>query len=116
MGLFNRDKKELVELDSFNLHQPTLEQQTENMKATAIEYIVNLGKADKDKFFESVELIWQGYQIMDGIKTKHQKAIYREARQAGVDEKDEDFLDLLADEPPAPKTKDVKKVEVKQLC
>ena len=120
MGLFNRKAKGFLvsEDDTYRLHQPTLDDATESMKATAIEYIVSLGKADKDKFFESTELIWQGYQIMDNVKTKHQKALHREAKQAGLED-DSDLIDLLDDEPNKPNPlvtppkADAKKVEVK---
>lgn len=106
MGLFGTKKQKPVTgyIDDggfHRLHEPTLDDASEELKNNAIEYIVSLGKADKDKFFESVELIWQGYQIMDNVKTKHQKALHREAKNAGLDD-DPDLIDLLDDEPTKP--------------
>lgn len=104
MGLFNRKQKPIgyiSEGDTYRLHEPTLDEASDNMKATAIEYITSLSKADKDKFFEGVELIWQGYQSVDNVKTKHQKALQREARAVGLED-DSDLIDLLDDEPNKP--------------
>lgn len=102
MGLFNRNRAKgfmVSEDDTYRLHQPTLDEMSEQMKATAIEYIVSLNKADKDRFFAGVELIWQGYNVsVDKVLTKHQRSLRKEAGEAGMDA-DDDLLGLLEDEP-----------------
>lgn len=102
MGLFSRDKQKPIVFNDGVRVEPTLDEASEDMKATAIEYIVSLDKADKDRFLEGVELIWQGYNgSVDKVRTRHQKALHREARQAGIDD-DSDLVDLLDDEPAKP--------------
>lgn len=97
MGLFGTKRKQPVGIindDGFTrFAEPTLDEATENMKDTAIEYIVSLSKADKDKFFEGAELIWQGYQGLDNVKTKHQKALQRNAKASDAPAEDDDLLD-----------------------
>lgn len=103
MGLFgNKKQKPITGMfteDGFTrLNEPTLDDASEELKNQAIEYIVSLSKADKDKFVEGVELIWQGYQAIDPIKTKYQKQVQRNASKAGDTKGDDDLLnddDLL---------------------
>ena len=103
MGLFGTKRKKggiyYGEVDASKLqtpppylngYQPTLDDASEEMKNTAIEYIVSLNKADKDKFFAGAELIWQGYQDVDNVKTKHQKALQRNAKASDGDQADSD--------------------------
>lgn len=105
--LFNRKPKTAtgyIDDKGFHrLHEPTLDEASDELKLNAIEYIVSLNKADKDKFFAGVELIWQGYQGIDSVQTKHQRALHREAKQAGFDD-DPELAELLIDTPQAPKT------------
>lgn len=61
----------------------------------AIEYIVSLDRSAKERFIEAVELIWQGYDKLDRVKTRDEKAIEREAKISGSD--DEDIAFILAD-------------------
>ena len=59
----------------------TPEQRTAQLRDSAIEYIKTLDKIEKDKFFESVELIWQGYDKLLRVKTKDQKQEEKERRE-----------------------------------
>ena len=52
-----------------------------NARAYAIEYVISLDKPAKDKFFDAVELIWEGYDKLDRIKTKIEKANEKEERE-----------------------------------
>lgn len=98
MGIFSkRDELNTVPPVYLNAQPRTLDEATEAMKSTAIEYIVSLNKADKEKFIAGVDLIWQGYQEIDNVKTRHQKALHREAKANGVED-DPDLLNLLDDE------------------
>lgn len=100
MSLFNRNKPtETVE------QQPTLDEQAEYMKGVAIEYMVSLDKADLARFIDGVDQVWQGYNNnLDKVRTRHQKALHREAKANGLDD-DDDLLNLLDDsEPKTPKT------------
>ncbi len=96
MGLFSKSDDE--PMATLRLHEPTLEEASEQAKQNAIDYIISLDKAEKDKFFEGAELVWQGYNgSLDKVATRHQKALRRNARQAGVDSDDELFSDILDD-------------------
>lgn len=108
MGLFNRNEpsNKPQPIAHFEpIAQPTLDEQSEEMKAIAIEYIVSLDKKDKDAFFEGVELVWQGYNgSLDKVRTRHQKALQRTARANGTDttteeEDDDELLDAFLEEP-----------------
>ena len=117
MGIFNRkQEQEPVE-------QPlTVEERADALREYAIEYITSLSKADKDKFYEGVDLIWQGRTILSRVKTTDEKAIEKEAKSLGMTADDAEDLgfDLLDDDGDsrpnplvtAPKST-AKKVEVK---
>ena len=117
MGLFNRNKSGIrygnvpadANLSVAPFNEPTLDEQSDEMKAIAIEYVVSLDKKDKDAFFEGLELIWQGYNNnVDKVRTRHQKALQRQARGSNgeVSTAEEDDDDLIAsfldDEPVIP--------------
>jgi hypothetical protein len=115
MGIFNRKKEQEP------VEQPmSVEERAEVLREYAIEYITSLSKSDKDKFYEGVDLIWQGRTILSRVKTSDEKAVEREAKNLGMttDEADDLGFDLMDDEPKAnplvtaPKS-DAKKVEAK---
>ena len=95
MGIFSKQPQTPVE--------PALtdEERTEALRANAIEYIVSLPKGDKDRFFEAVELIWQGYNKLDRVRTATERAVDKEAKAMGMtgDEADDLGFDLLDDDP-----------------
>lgn len=64
------------------------------LRSNAIEYIVSLKKADKDRFIEAVGLIWEGYQKLDTVKTENERTMAAERRKMGVSGTDDD--DLMA--------------------
>jgi hypothetical protein len=114
MGLFKSKQPEVP------VEQPmTIEERAEVLREYAIEYITSLGKADKDKFYEAVDLIWQGRAILNRVKTTDEKAYEKEAKSLGMTADDADDLgfDLLDDETDKPNPLTVepkaKKVEVK---
>lgn len=82
---------------SFTPLEPDVDEVSEEMKSTAIEYVTMLNKTDKDKFFEGLELIWQGYQSVDNVKTKHQKALQRQANNPTEDETLDAGIDAIQD-------------------
>lgn len=98
MGLFSKSDDQAIEtLRAFKA--PTLEEASEQAKQQAIDYIISLDKAEKDKFFEGAELVWQGYNnSLDKVATRHQKTLRRNARQAGVDSDDDLIQSILDDE------------------
>lgn len=115
MGIFNRKKEQEP------VEQPmSVEERAEVLREYAIEYITSLSKSDKDKFYEGVDLIWEGRGILSRVKTTDEKAVAREAKNLGMtnDEADDLGFDLLDDEPKAnpvlatPKA-DAKKAEAK---
>lgn len=115
MGLFNRNQQAPAPVE-----QPmSIEERAEVLREYAIEYITSLSKADKEKFTEAVDLIWQGRNILSRVKTADEKAYEKEAKSLGMTADDADDLgfDLLDDETdkPNPLTVDkpAKKVEVK---
>jgi hypothetical protein len=115
MGLFNRNQQAPAPVE-----QPmTIEERAEVLREYAIEYITSLSKADKEKFTEAVDLIWQGRNILSRVKTADEKAYEKEAKASGMttDEADDLGFDLLEDDPkPNPLITDEKparKVEVK---
>lgn len=100
MGLFSRDKQKPIMFNDGVRVEPTLDEASEDMKATAIEYMVSLPKADLDRFIAGVTQVWEGYNnSLDKVKTRHQRALHRDAKQAGVDD-DEDLINLLEDDKP----------------
>jgi hypothetical protein len=104
MGLFSSLKKqqeERAELVSVADH-------TSMTRDYAIEYIVSLDKAAKDKFIEAVDLIWQGYDKLDRVKTRDEKALEREIKAIPVDSSlanDPDFGSLETEPAEAKPTK-----------
>jgi hypothetical protein len=89
--------------------QPAVQTQTTEeyaaaLRGNAIEYIVSLKKTDKDRFIEAVELIWQGYQRLDNVKTETERALATERRKMGIsDGEDDDMLGgFLEDEVETP--------------
>lgn len=102
MGIFSRNKKPsgLISTDghytSFN--EPTVDEQAELERDTAIAYIVSLNKTDKDKFFEGVDLIWQGYNGISNVKTIKQRELHKTAKSLGVDEDDTELLGFISDD------------------
>lgn len=88
------------ELDDYD-NQLTLDTVREQMKNTSIEYIVSLSKAEKDKFFEGAELIWQGYQKVENIKTKDQRALQRAEGAIDPDAELDNLIDGVNNTGPA---------------
>lgn len=115
MGLFNKQHQPTAPIEE----PMTIEERAEVLREYAIEYITSLSKADKEKFTEAVDLIWQGRNILSRVKTADEKAYEKEAKASGMttDEADDLGFDLLDDEldKPNPLTVDkpAKKVEVK---
>jgi len=115
MGIFNRKQQEVAPPEQFM----SVEERAEVLREYAIEYITSLSKADKEKFTEAVDLIWQGRNILSRVKTADEKAYEKEAKANGMttDEADDLGFDLLDDDSdkPNPLTVDpkAKKVEVK---
>lgn len=114
MGLFKSKQPEVA------VEQPmSIEERAEVLREYAIEYITSLSKADKEKFTEAVDLIWQGRNILSRVKTADEKAYEKEAKAIGISTDDADDLgfDLLDDEDTKPNPLTVepkaKKVEVK---
>lgn len=69
------------------------------LRGNAIEYIVSLKKADKDRFIEAVGLIWEGYQKLDTVKTENERAVATERRKMGLgDDVDDLALSLIDDD------------------
>lgn len=102
MGLFS--KKQQVKEQSL-----TLDEQSENMKAIAIEYITSLSKGDKERFFEGADLIWQGYNnSVDKVLTRHQRALRRNNNEDSdistffLDDEPTSKPSIAATPPPAP--------------
>lgn len=122
MGLFSNDDtdelktlradvKRLTAMVDDPDYQPTLDETSEQMKATAIEYMVSLDKKDFDGFVEGVTLIWQGYNNnVDKVRTRHQKALQRSQNKPNgadaptTDEEDDDLIASFLDEDEAGKT------------
>lgn len=92
MGIFSRKKK-----DSLSDIYETEADRAERLRQQAIEYIVSLSKGDKERFMDAVDLIWQGYNALNRVKTidERQEANYlKKARIASGD--DENFgLDFI---------------------
>lgn len=68
------------------------------LRGNAIEYIVSLKKADKDRFIEAVGLIWEGYQKLDGVKTENERAVAAERRKMGLVNDEDDLAASLIDD------------------
>lgn len=68
------------------------------LRANAIEYIVSLKKADKDRFIEAVGLIWEGYQKLDTVKTENERAVAIERRKMGLGDDVDDLASSLIDD------------------
>ena len=83
------------------VEQPmTVEERAETLREYAIEYITSLSKADKDKFYEAVDLIWQGRTILNRVKTADEKEVEKEAKKLGMTPEQADDLGFdLLDEP-----------------
>lgn len=128
MGLFN-NKKQSYRPEPSVAYEPLMPS-ADQLRQSAIEYIVSLPKSDKDRFFEAVDLIWQGYSKLDRVKTLDERQSEREAKaNGGVAPISDDELDdelamaFLDDEPitpnPAvttvtlPPAPEAKRVEVK---
>lgn len=103
MGIFSRNKKPSGiltangETINFLSNEPTIDERAELERDTAIAYVVSLNKTDKDKFFEGVDLIWQGYNNIASVKTSKQRELHRTAKNMGVDDNDE-ILGFIADD------------------
>ena len=109
MSLFNNKKTTerhtLQPVANFEPPTPTLDEQSEDMKAVAIEYLVSLDKRDFDSFVEGVTLIWQGYNNnVDKVRTRHQKALQRNLAKANgstdttTDEDDDELIASFLDD------------------
>lgn len=95
MGLFSK-KSQVV-----NEPVQTEAERSAILRDYAIEYLVSLPKADKEKFFEAVDLIWQGYDKLDRVKTKDEKIAERVAK-ADKAEDDDLAMVFLEDDKPLP--------------
>lgn len=94
MGLFNRKKR------SAEPEQMSEVERAGILRDNAIEYVVSLPKADKDRFYDAVDLIWQGYDQLNRVKTKDEKSIEKEAKAMGMTTSEADDLNFdLLDEP-----------------
>ena len=100
MGLFSRDTKPAVVYQPV----PTEAERVAQLRDSAIEYIVSLPKSDKDRFIDAVDLIWDGYNRLNRVKTVDERQTEREAKAVGMSPDDADDLgfDFLDD--PKPKT------------
>ncbi len=97
MSIFNRKKDNNPYAMA---HFEPLQPNTDQLRQSAIEYIVSLPKNDKDRFFEAVDLIWQGYNKLDRVKTIDERNTEREAKALGMTNDEADDLDFeLLDEP-----------------
>lgn len=97
--------------------KPEIEQQPEMtpeeyaaaLRANAIEYIVSLKKGDKERFIEAVNLIWEGYDKLDSVKTENERTVATERRKMGLGNDVDDLAaafiddDLLRTPPTLPK-------------
>jgi len=64
----------------------------ERLRQQAIEYIVSLPKGDKERFIDAVDLIWQGYNALNRVKTVDERQEARELKEArGVPSDDSMF-------------------------
>jgi hypothetical protein len=77
MGLFNRKPK----ADISELYE-TETDRAERLRHQAIEYIVSLGAGDKDRFMSAVELIWQGYNALNRVKTVDERQEAKATKEA----------------------------------
>lgn len=69
------------------------------LRSSAIEYIISLKKADKDRFIEAVDLIWEGYNKLDSVKTYNERVIATERRRMALgDDLDDDLAASLIDD------------------
>lgn len=110
MSIFNRKKDNRpYAIAQFEPLQPN----TDQLRQSAIEYIVSLPKNDKDRFFEAVDLIWQGYNKLDRVKTIDERQTEREAKALGMTNDEADDLDFeLLDEPTASPVAPTKAIDV----
>jgi hypothetical protein len=88
MGLF---KTKLIEVQE-PIVFPTEIDREYDLRQSAIQYIVRLKKADKDRFFEAVDLIWSGYNKLDSVKTENERALNREQKKMNMTDDDVDEL------------------------
>ena len=61
--------------------KPTSEQRQKQ----AIEYITELDKTEFNRFTDSVQLIWQGYDKLLRVQTRTEKAEAKEIKEDGDD-------------------------------
>lgn len=54
-------------------------------QAQAIEYIIKLDKTEFNRFIDSVKDIWQGYDKLNRVQTKIEKAEAKELKEDGDD-------------------------------
>ena len=57
----------------------------EEKQKQAIEYITQLDKTEFNRFIDSVQLIWQGYDILLRVQTRTEKAEAKEIKEDGDD-------------------------------
>lgn len=80
--MFFKKKQQPVE----EVHiEPTPEEYATALRANAIEYIVSLKKADKDRFIDAVQLIWEGYNKLNNVKTENERIMATERKKMGDD-------------------------------
>lgn len=103
MGLFSRNQNKRDNEAVYSQMQTEAER-TEALRNNAIEYIVSLPKADKERFFDAVDLIWQGYDKINRVRTIGERQIAKEAKTLGMSSEEANDLgfDLLDDDPEKP--------------
>ena len=57
----------------------------EERQKQAIDYITELDKTEFNRFIDSVQLIWQGYDKLYRVKTREEKAEAKEIKEDGDD-------------------------------
>ena len=57
----------------------------EEQQKQAIEYITQLDKTEFNRFIDSVQLIWQGYDKLLRVQTRSEKAEAKEIKEDGDD-------------------------------
>ena len=61
--------------------QPTIT--NEQRQRRAIEYIIELDKTEFNRFMDSIEDIWKGYDKLVRVKTREEKAEAKEIKEDG---------------------------------
>ncbi len=78
----------------------TPEERARWQRKTALEYIVSLKAADKRRFYEAADKIWEGYSTLDNVLTENERIVIAEAKRLEAEDTkvDGDTMGFLMEE------------------